>query len=107
MLFGVLYMSKKSVTLPAHVLKVVEEEVKKNYSGSFKNYVLELIRRDKQGEIDKAYDEMPVKVSKAIKAGMETNCLYCGKKMHIGNRICNAQFKDGHQQYVHEKCCRD
>lgn len=100
-------MPKKSVTLPVHVLKVVEEEVEKNYSGSFSAYILELIKKEKQQEICRAYDDMPVRISEAKAAAIENNCLYCGKKIKIGSLICNGRFKDEHQQYVHKRCCRD
>lgn len=100
-------MPKKSLTLPTHILKVADEEVEKNYNGSFSSYILELIKRDKQEDIDKAYDEMPIRVSEVKKAGIENKCLYCCGKIAIGNLICNAKFKDGHQQYVHKGCCRD
>jgi Arc/MetJ-type ribon-helix-helix transcriptional regulator len=98
---------KKSITLPAHVLKVVDEEVNKNYNGSLSSYILELLKEDKQQEINKAYDEMPIRVSESKDAAIENRCLYCGKMISIGSRICNAKFKDEHCQYVHEKCCRD
>jgi hypothetical protein len=100
-------MPKKSLTLPAHVLKIVEDEVDKSYNGSLSNYILELIKKDKLEEINKAYDEMPERISESKKAAIENNCLYCGKKISIGSSICNAKFADGHQQYVHKSCCRD
>lgn len=99
-------MPKKSVSLPVHVLKVIEEEVEKNYRGSFSSYILELIKKDKQEEISRAYEDMPVRISEVKAAAIENNCLYCGKKIHIGSKICNARFKDEHQQYVHKNCCR-
>lgn len=100
-------MPKKGITLPVHVLKVAEEEVGKSYAGSFSSYILELIKRDKQEQIIKAYDDMPVKMSSARPAAIENKCFYCGKMITVGSPICNAKFKDEHQQYVHEKCCRE
>lgn len=100
-------MPKKSLTLPYHILKVAEEEAAKNYNGSFSGLILDLIKRNKHEEIDRAYDEMPVKLSEVKKASIENKCLYCGEKIKPGSLICNAKFKDGHQQYVHKKCCRD
>jgi hypothetical protein len=98
---------KKSITLPSHVLKVAEEEAVKFYNGKLSAYVQELIKRDKSSEIDMAFIDMPVRASKAISARIENQCRFCSKVIRVGDKICNARFSDNHEQYVHEKCCKD
>lgn len=102
---------KKTISLPDYVARAAEQKSKIRFGGNFSNYLQWLICGDNTDEIEKLLEEdeknRPKKISDVKAAEFDNKCPQCGKKIKVGDKICKALFADGHEQYVHIKCCRD
>lgn len=102
---------KKTISLPDYVAKIAEHKAKIRFGGNFSNYLQWLICNDNTDEIKKMLDDeenrKPKQISEVRTAEFSNRCPYCNKKIKVGEKICNALFPDGHEQFVHKKCCRE
>lgn len=104
-------MSKKrTISLPDHITTIAEKKSKVMFGGNFSCYLQYLICGDNKDEVEKAIEEMeskkPVKTSDVRKAEYSSKCPYCGKRIKVGDNICNSVFPDKHEQFVHIRCAR-
>lgn len=102
---------KKTISLPDYVAKIADRKAKIKFGGNFSNYLQWLICNDNTEEINKELNEeeerKPKRISDFKAAEYSNKCPYCNKKIKVGEKICNAHFADGREQYVHKKCCKD
>ncbi|HBM75486.1 MAG TPA: hypothetical protein DD429_08035 [Clostridiaceae bacterium] len=101
---------KKTISLPDYVARIAEIKAKLKFGGNFSNYLQYLICSDNADDIKKLLEDeenqKPKQISEARPAEFSNRCPCCNKKIKIGEKICNALFNDGHEQFVHKKCCK-
>jgi hypothetical protein len=102
---------KKTISLPDYVAKVAESKAKIRFGGNFSNYLQWLICSDNTDDVQKLLDEeerkKPIRLSDVRKAEYINKCPHCSGQIKMGDKICNALFEDGHEQFVHNKCCKE
>lgn len=102
---------KKTISLPDHITSIADKKSKVMFGGNFSSYLQYLICNDNMDEVKRFVEEKenkkPMKKSDARKAEFTSKCPYCGKKIKVGDNICNSIFPDNHEQFVHLKCARE
>jgi hypothetical protein len=102
---------KKTISLPDYVTEIAEKKSRIMFGGNFSSYLQHLICSDNTDEVKRLLEEeenkKPRKTSDLRKAEFTSKCPYCGKQIKVGDKICSALFQDGHEKFVHAKCCKE
>ena len=102
---------KKTISLQEYVVEVAEKNAKIMCNGNLSNYINSLIYNSNREEIELKAKEKelnkPKRCGVIFAAQKSSTCEYCGKQIKPRSKICNGEFLDGHQSYVHQRCCRE
>jgi hypothetical protein len=111
---GAIYMPiKKSISLQEDVLAVAEKNARVMCNGNLSVYINSVIYNANKDEIDKlarenAQNKNKPKICGGITdAEINTICRYCGEEIQVGEKICHAEFIDGHKRWVHINCAKE
>ena len=69
-------------------------------------YVAEKMLEDGETYSASALKQRPRQTGPIIAAKFYGSCRYCHCIIDIGNQICRAEFEDGSESWVHNKCAQ-
>jgi len=102
---------KKTISLQEYVAEIAEKNAKIMCNGNLSNYINSLIYNSNREEIEQKAKgkelNKPKRCGVIFAAQKSSTCEYCGKQIKPRSKICCGEFMDGHQSYVHQRCCRE